>query len=241
MPDPDDMLHDLRHDIRAWEKAPDWGPTEREAAERVTSAASALDDWLSHGGILPAAWRTAGRPPSPEYKPMPLTDDLILNMAADVLDIMDRPGMAIAARQMRKQAEGKIHGNKYAEPVGRWEPDYPGTIPLGSGNSGPGGPPHPEPEPRQVVTGEDVLTSLASAAESLIKPAAEIMAIAARRLAEMQVVLADEVVVKRDDLETLLIHEQDERDGAPHPGNWEQVLRESTGRLNKAMGDGHGV
>jgi hypothetical protein len=54
--DPDAALAQLRDAIVEWETAPAGSREEHAAAERMSSAAGALDDWLSHGGFPPAAW-----------------------------------------------------------------------------------------------------------------------------------------------------------------------------------------
>ncbi len=57
--EPDLVLQELRQAVNAWENAPPASREEYEAAERATSAASALDDWISHGGFLPRDWLCA--------------------------------------------------------------------------------------------------------------------------------------------------------------------------------------
>lgn len=59
--EPDKVLLEMRQAIREWELAESGSRAEQEAAERATSAAGALDDWLSRGGFLPAAWQVASR------------------------------------------------------------------------------------------------------------------------------------------------------------------------------------
>lgn len=60
--DPDTALSDLRQAIREYEVAADLpgivGTADiAAAAERLHSAASALDDWISRGGFLPSQWQ----------------------------------------------------------------------------------------------------------------------------------------------------------------------------------------
>jgi hypothetical protein len=57
-PDPDEMLAAARKALREWENALPLSAAAEEAAERVTSAFGALDDWLSNGGRPPADWVT---------------------------------------------------------------------------------------------------------------------------------------------------------------------------------------
>lgn len=92
------------------------------------------------------------------------------------------------------------------------------------------------------VTGEDVLTSAISAFQSaLLVPATTILATVARRLAEMRVVRADEIVVKRVDLEYLLAHVADEVHGNPGPEHWRlPLLQETLARLGTAVRTGEG-
>lgn len=54
--------------------------------------------------------------------PQVITDDIALNMAATVLDVMGYGGglLAAALRDLRPEAEGKIHGQPYQEPAGKW-------------------------------------------------------------------------------------------------------------------------
>jgi hypothetical protein len=56
--DPDEALRQLRSAIVDWEMAEPGSRAEHNAGERATSAAGALDDWLSKGGFLPRAWNT---------------------------------------------------------------------------------------------------------------------------------------------------------------------------------------
>jgi hypothetical protein len=54
--------------------------------------------------------------------PQMITDDIALNMAATVLDAMGYGGglLAAALRDLRPEAEGKVHGQPYQEPAGKW-------------------------------------------------------------------------------------------------------------------------
>jgi hypothetical protein len=56
--DSDAALQDLRAAIRKWQEAvvSDSADAEHDAAADVVNAAKDLDDWLSRGGNLPAAW-----------------------------------------------------------------------------------------------------------------------------------------------------------------------------------------
>jgi len=56
---PDDVLAQLLRAIEDWENSPAFSPAEHEAAERATSAAFTLHDWLSKGGRLPVRWEPA--------------------------------------------------------------------------------------------------------------------------------------------------------------------------------------
>lgn len=57
--DPDETLRILRRSIIKWEQSPSGSVEEADAAESATSSAAALDQWLSRGGALPAAWANA--------------------------------------------------------------------------------------------------------------------------------------------------------------------------------------
>jgi hypothetical protein len=135
LPDPDEMLEAQRDGISDWEKAPDWGPVEREAAERATSAAAALDHWMTHQGRLPVAWlegRAELPPPVPAHvTPIAITDDIALNMAAGVLDAYGDHRTAQKLRAMLPETEGRIGGKVYQEAVGKWGRIYPVTNLLG--------------------------------------------------------------------------------------------------------------
>lgn len=58
--DPDEALRRARKAMEDWEIADHGSPAEWEAAERLSSAFGALDDFLSHGGHLPTAWTLKG-------------------------------------------------------------------------------------------------------------------------------------------------------------------------------------
>lgn len=55
-PDPDVILGRIRDGVAEWEGADMGSSEETEAAQRLSGAFCALDDWLSHGGRLPADW-----------------------------------------------------------------------------------------------------------------------------------------------------------------------------------------
>jgi hypothetical protein len=66
---------------------------------------------------------TRALPPEPipaDATPMMITDDIALNMAATVLDVMALPWMARTLRSLLPRAEGKVHGQPYQEPSGKW-------------------------------------------------------------------------------------------------------------------------
>lgn len=65
--DPDEALRACREWRDAYDNAPD-SIAAREAAERLAEHFTALDDWISTGGFLPAAWRPAGAPHPVESK-----------------------------------------------------------------------------------------------------------------------------------------------------------------------------
>ena len=58
--DPNAALLDLREALREYEHAAELSAI-AVAAERLAAAASALDEWLSKGGFLPAAWGALSR------------------------------------------------------------------------------------------------------------------------------------------------------------------------------------
>lgn len=53
---PDAVLDEARTALKDWEHADIHSHEEWEAAERLSSAVGALDDWLSRGGALPQDW-----------------------------------------------------------------------------------------------------------------------------------------------------------------------------------------
>lgn len=76
-------------------------------------ATTALSDLIESGdlpaGLVPAT-----------VSPSVITDDIALNIAAGVLEAYGRPATADMLRRMLPAAEGKIHGETYQEPVGKW-------------------------------------------------------------------------------------------------------------------------
>jgi len=60
-------------------------------------------------GLLPAS-----------ASPQMITDDIALNMAANVLDAMDHTEAAAGLRLLLPEAEGRVNGQPYQEQVGKW-------------------------------------------------------------------------------------------------------------------------
>ena len=67
--DPDQALDDIHAAIRDLRDATDGSDTYTDAAETLTDRIEALDEWLTRGGMLPAAWARGGdqSPPEPDW------------------------------------------------------------------------------------------------------------------------------------------------------------------------------
>jgi hypothetical protein len=66
----DELLGEYRKHMLTWEKADPGSQAEQDAAALMSSAAAALDDQMSHGAELPAAW-LAGAPDQGEQPSWP--------------------------------------------------------------------------------------------------------------------------------------------------------------------------
>lgn len=60
--------------------------------------------------------------------PQVLTDDIVLNLAASVLDAMDHEEVAAGMRLLLPKAEGMVFGKPYQEPTGKWDGYEPGSL-----------------------------------------------------------------------------------------------------------------
>jgi hypothetical protein len=65
--------------------------------------------------------RSGGNDAAREPKPQVLTDDIVLNLAATVLDAMGHEEVAAGMRLLLPKAEGKVFGKPYQEPVVKWK------------------------------------------------------------------------------------------------------------------------
>jgi hypothetical protein len=108
-----------------WERAETRSRAEHEQAEAFTRAWAEMDAALKDGGVLPRAWARAK--PSIGLEPIPasdmprvITDDIALNMAAAVLESMNRHSLAYELRSLLPDAEGRVHGQQYQEKTGKW-------------------------------------------------------------------------------------------------------------------------
>ena len=123
--EPEAMLEGMRQGIHDWEQAEGFS-AENEAAERATGSAAALDYHMTHQGRLPVAWlegRAEIPPPIPAHvTPQMITDDIALNMAAGVLGATGHKVLAAELRRLLPEAEGRVFGKVYQEPVGKWGP-----------------------------------------------------------------------------------------------------------------------
>jgi len=56
--DPNEALKNLREALRGWHaNGNEWESADDPMSEQLVDAAEALDEWLSKGGFLPAAWQ----------------------------------------------------------------------------------------------------------------------------------------------------------------------------------------
>jgi hypothetical protein len=124
MPEADRYLELCERRVVLWERA-ETPRQEHEQAEAFTRAFAELSAHLADGGVLPRKWARAK--PSIPLEPIPasempriITDDIALNMAADVLDAMEDHRTAQRLRAMLPEAEGRVFGQPYQEQTGKW-------------------------------------------------------------------------------------------------------------------------
>lgn len=108
-PDPDLILGHARRGVEEWEQAED-NTAAHEAAERMTAAFAALDDWLSHGGRLPAAWNKMGT--ALRFSP-PLDPEAVAAIQQATADLF--PGEDERTRMWRDLVEDKGIGTANRE------------------------------------------------------------------------------------------------------------------------------
>lgn len=60
--DPNETLEQLRRALWKWGNTPENAPDERQHVCAIVDLIGDLDGWLSKGGFLPDAWKTASTP-----------------------------------------------------------------------------------------------------------------------------------------------------------------------------------
>jgi|GEM_PF-1298127 len=106
--DPNEALRQIREAVSTWRAGAEYGWRSEEDSDRcalrLVKHAEALDEWLSRGGFLPAAWQ-AGRPESAQVAAARRALDRRSSVDARLSDAQMLAGMRESADTIQAAAE----------------------------------------------------------------------------------------------------------------------------------------